>query len=96
MKVYVLQSVEYDEEETQYWGYIYPNDDSFRVFSSFYNAFEYVVNKKCPDWDIDPKYLYAVTDPNDPTIKYLKERENERTTYGPIVWAVIIEREMED
>lgn len=96
MKVYVLLSVEYDEEENQVWGYIYPNDDSFEAFPSFFAAFEYVVQKKCPDWDIDPGYLYVKTDPDDPTIRYLMEKENEKTPYGPVAWAVIIEREMEE
>lgn len=93
MKVYVLQSVEHDKEEDQVWGYIYSEDDSFEVFPTFYKAFEYLVQKKCPDWDIEPGNLYAVTDHDDPRIRYIYEKKNDKTFWN-LMWAVIIEREM--
>ena len=94
MKVYIVQSVELDQEENEVWGYIYPNDQLMQVFKSFDGALKFCKDVCCMYWDAHPENLYTVKDSEDPTITYVKEKPNVRTVQWPILWAVIIEREV--
>lgn len=95
MKVYIVDSVEIIDDEV--FAYIYPKNRSLAVFPSFEKAFEFCKSKDSYlDWDIDPDDLYTKVDSKDQSIHYVYERENEKTLNGPELWAVIIEKEMEE
>ena len=96
MKVYIVMSVEYSQEEDEIWGYIYKEDQILSVYPTLEDAKEFVVSKASERWAVNSGMIMFKPDEEDRRIHYIFEKANELTHGENLMWGVIIEREMLD
>lgn len=96
MKVYIVMSVEYSQEEDEIWGYIYKEDQILSVYPTLEDAKEFVVSKASERWAVNSGMIMFKPDEEDRRIHYIFEKANELTHGVDLMWGVIIERGMPD
>ena len=95
MKLYIVMSVEYNQEEDEIWGYIYKKDHIMSVYQTLEDAKEFVISKASKRWMIHSDMIMFKQDEEDKRIHYIFEKANELTHGVDLMWGVIIEREMD-